>query len=186
MRLPALLLAAASLLLTASALRAEALEDRCNALVDSQCGTRAVGECFADDAAWQALPEDCIGHVQTTIENAREAGEQARIEAALDRPGLVDRLGATYGRSYGGVLRAGPGIGEHKLASVAEGERIRLLERTEVVTDDYRWYRVMTAHGEGYQWGGIFCSDDPEALPGVLTVCGSEHEARLFGYDSTQ
>jgi len=79
------------------------------------------------------------------------------------------------------VLRAGPGTGERKLASVAEGERIRLLDRTGVVTDDYRWYRVMTVHGEGYHWGGIFCSDGPEPLAGVLTVCGSAHEASLFG-----
>jgi len=72
MRLSSFLLAA-SVLTAPMALRAEAPEDHCNALVDARCGAREVGECFADGAAWQALPEECIGPVQTRIENAREA-----------------------------------------------------------------------------------------------------------------
>jgi hypothetical protein len=161
--------------------QAQSQEDRCNAFVSQHCGKRAVGECFAGDADWQAVPQACVGDVQTMIEMAREAKAQEQEDAALDRPGLVDRLDQAYGRSYGGVLRKGPGTSHPKLASVAPGERIRLLENTGVDFDGHAWFRVNTAHGEGYHWGGIFCSDGDAPRPGVLTVCGSEHEASLFG-----
>ena len=163
------------------AVSAQDQEARCNAEVAKLCGQRSIGECFSDDKAWQAVSEDCVGDIQTAIEGEREWREQQAEEAALDRPGSSDLMNKTFGRSYGGLLRAGPGMQHPKLASVAEGERIRILEKTSEQLDDYTWFRVMTSHGEGFQWGGLFCSDGPEPLEGVLTVCGSEHEASLFG-----
>jgi hypothetical protein len=169
------------LVATPSVVRSQDHEARCNGAVAKHCGETPIGECFSDDKAWEAVPEDCIGDIQTAIEGEREAREQQAQDAALDPPGLSDLMNKTYGRSYGGLLRAGPGMQHPKRASVAEGERIRVLEKSAETLEGYTWYRVMTSHGEGFQWGGLFCTDGPDPLEGVLTVCGSEHEASYFG-----
>lgn len=161
-------------------LQAQHHQAHCSDFVERHCGARAPDACFAADGDWQAVPEACVGDVQTMVEMAREAREQARDEAALDADGLVDTLDRRYARSYGGVLRQGPSTSRPRLASLAEGEKIRLLA-PDAMWEGYRWYRVMTTHGEGYHWGGLFCSEGPEPLDGVLTACGSEHEATLFG-----
>ncbi|MBV2183213.1 MAG: SH3 domain-containing protein [Rhizobium sp.] len=73
--------------------------------------------------------------------------------------------------SYGGVLRAGPGMDSRKKASIRLGQRIELLEATGIWTDDYQWFKIRTASGTGYHWGGIFCTSGGPKPEGVLYDC---------------
>jgi hypothetical protein len=61
--------------------------------------------------------------------------------------------------SWGGIVRSGPGQEFSKLATLAEGERITLIENTGVWANDYPWFRIeYRGSRRGYQWGGIICS----------------------------
>lgn len=60
--------------------------------------------------------------------------------------------------SWGGIVRAGPGQEYARVATLAEGESITLLENTGVYSNDYPWFKIRYRGGrEGYQWGGIVC-----------------------------
>ncbi|MEX2629966.1 MAG: SH3 domain-containing protein [Tistlia sp.] len=57
--------------------------------------------------------------------------------------------------SWGGKLRAGPGTDYPQTGSLAEGERVTLLERTSVLRDGLPWFLIELSDGRtGYQWGG--------------------------------
>lgn len=61
--------------------------------------------------------------------------------------------------SWGGIVRDGPGQDFAKVESLDEGERILLIERTDVVTDGFPWFKISFRGGRtGYKWGGILCS----------------------------
>jgi len=176
------LLVSAALWLPVSA-AAQGHDADCLDLAARLCGETPVGQCFAaDEALWQRVPDRCSGDLQTMIEMEREAGEQNAEDAALLAADVRDFQGGRLGNTYGGQLRSGPGTSHTRVAGLAEGERIRILENTGQWFDDYLWYRVQTRHGEGYLWGGLFCADGGGEQPeGVLTTCGSTHEAQLFG-----
>jgi hypothetical protein len=61
--------------------------------------------------------------------------------------------------SWGGIVRSGPGQQYARVASLKEGERVTLLARTDVIKDDYPWFKIrFRGTHEGYQWGGILCA----------------------------
>jgi Bacterial SH3 domain len=73
--------------------------------------------------------------------------------------------------SWGGVLRDGPGQQYRKIGSLAEGERVTLMARTDVMDGDFPWFKITTQSGQtGYQWGGILCSTGAER-PGLFQTC---------------
>ena len=41
------------------------------------------------------------------------------------------------------------------MATLAEGERITLIENTGIVSNGYPWFKVLSNSQPGYQWGGI-------------------------------
>lgn len=63
-------------------------------------------------------------------------------------------------RSYGGKVRAGPGMEFDQIASLREGDAMTLLNNTGVAMNGYDWFFIRLPDGqEGYQWGGLLCSD---------------------------
>jgi SH3 domain-containing protein len=73
--------------------------------------------------------------------------------------------------SWGGVLRDGPGQQYRKIGSLAEGEPVTLMARTEVMENDFPWFKITTKSGQtGYQWGGILCAIGVER-PGLFQTC---------------
>lgn len=77
--------------------------------------------------------------------------DEAAEEAALN-------IGA---RSYGGKLRAGPGMEFMQVGSLAEGDRVTLLVNTQERMNGYDWFFIRLPNGEeAYQWGGLLCSDE--------------------------
>jgi len=73
--------------------------------------------------------------------------------------------------SWGGIVRSGPSQEFSRLAALAEGEPVTLLENTGVTHNDYPWFRIRyRGSREGYQWGGILCSvGDP--VPELFETC---------------
>ncbi len=156
----AALASAALLAASASAVLAQDDDEACWKLVDSLCGPTSVGECFVSMAQWSAIPDSCLGPVQTAIEMEREANAEQASEAALP----------AKGRSWGGHLRAGPGQDFKSLGALSEGQPVTILERTDVLFQDLPWFRIRTATAEGFTWGGILCAIDTP-LDGVYLVC---------------
>lgn len=137
--------------------------------VEDLCGKTPVMQCFADDAQWSKIPERCQGDVQSMFEAENDS---AAAEDAAPADGEADTAIADLSAlSYGGVLRAGPGMDSRKKASIRLGQRIELLEATGIWTDDYQWFKIRTASGTGYHWGGIFCTSGGPKPEGVLYDC---------------
>jgi len=75
------------------------------------------------------------------------------------------------GRSYGGVVRAGPGMDTRRLDSLPEGASITIIRRTDASMNGYDWFEIQQSNGNlGYQWGGIMCSENT-LISGVFQVC---------------
>lgn len=73
--------------------------------------------------------------------------------------------------SWGGVVRDGPGQKFRKIATLAEGERVRLIENTGEMFNDYPWWKIEFSRGRsGYQWGGILCSLNAP-IEGIYETC---------------
>lgn len=73
-------------------------------------------------------------------------------------------------KSWGGIVRSGPGTDHRRLDSLREGERISLLERTDVYRDKWPWFRIRYRGKVGFQWGGIICGIDRQ-IPGAFEIC---------------
>jgi uncharacterized protein YraI len=74
-------------------------------------------------------------------------------------------------RSWGGVVRSGPGGDYPRVASLREGDAVTILARTGVTWNGFEWLKI-SYHGNqvGYQWGGILCPIGT-ALQGTYEVC---------------
>lgn len=73
-------------------------------------------------------------------------------------------------KSWGGIVRAGPGQNYRKKASLREGEWVTLLERTNKVFQDRPWFKIKYRGRIGYKWGGILCSVG-DYVEGTYQVC---------------
>jgi membrane-bound inhibitor of C-type lysozyme len=96
----------------------------------------------------------------------------------LAAPALAERLDLP-GRSYGGKVRAGPGMAHAQTDSTQLNTPILLLERSDHM-DGYDWFFIQLPDGTtGFQWGGLMCAEGE--IHGVLTICGSPQDAELSG-----
>lgn len=77
----------------------------------------------------------------------------------------------TMAKSWGGIVRDGPGLNFRKLANLREGDPIVLVEQTDVEMDGFPWFKI-TYDGSrtGFQWGGLICSSGRQ-VPGTFQQC---------------
>jgi len=73
-------------------------------------------------------------------------------------------------KSWGGVVRSGPGMKFKKRASLKEGEWITLLERTNKMMNGYPWFKIKYRGRVGFKWGGILCSVGTQ-VEGTYQTC---------------
>ncbi len=74
-------------------------------------------------------------------------------------------------KSWGGIVRSGPGMNYRKKASLSEGEYIMILERTGKMMNGYPWFRIQYRGGRtGFKWGGILCSVGKQ-IEGTYQTC---------------
>ncbi|MEL6288023.1 MAG: SH3 domain-containing protein [Pseudomonadota bacterium] len=81
-------------------------------------------------------------------------------------------LGARFpvgGSSLGGNVRDVPGLDGRRVATLREGDRVRIIEGTGERYQGYEWFRIRFNGGAGYQWGGILCAD--RRVTGIFEVC---------------
>lgn len=97
----------------------------------------------------------------------------AKVPAAqADRSGARADYPMIAG-SWGGIVRSGPGSGFDKVASLKEGEEVRLLAPgAPVKAGDYPWFKISFGDNDttGQMWGGILCSTGVER-PDLFKVC---------------
>lgn len=110
-----------------------------------------------------------------TERRAKELDRSRREDpAVVQAPSLsapaLSRFPSLAG-SWGGIVRAGPGQAYAPVASLREGERVVLLNRSDGLTNDYPWFRIRFQHSrEGFMWGGILCSLD-QPTPDLFKIC---------------
>ena len=73
-------------------------------------------------------------------------------------------------KSWGGIVRSGPGQRFRKIASLREGEPITVLEQTAEYFQDRPWFKIRYRGRVGYHWGGIICPKG-RAVQGTFQVC---------------
>ncbi len=73
--------------------------------------------------------------------------------------------------TWGGIVRAGPGMNYQKIASLEEGEAVTLLRKSSVIFNRYPWFVIRFDNGRiGYQWGGILCATT-QMVEGIFQKC---------------
>ena len=77
------------------------------------------------------------------------------------------------GRSYGGKVRAGPGISFKQIGSLFYNDKLKILTDTNRQFNSYNWFKVKYRGKIGYQWGGLLCSDGLK-LPDIYEQCPSQ------------
>jgi hypothetical protein len=78
--------------------------------------------------------------------------------------------------SWGGVVRDGPGQSYGKVDSLQEGDTVTLVERTDVMENNFPWFKITySGGGSGYQWGGILCAIGKER-PDLFKTCTTAAE----------
>jgi uncharacterized protein YraI len=95
----------------------------------------------------------------------------AAAAIAFTSTGAVVAQSDWPGYSYGGVLRAGPGMEYQQVGSLGDGDWIAVLQDTGVWMDGYQWFYIDSPLGTGYHWGGIMCIDGQDHPEGMFGVC---------------
>lgn len=72
--------------------------------------------------------------------------------------------------TWGGTVRRGPGQRYPRVASLVEGARVVLVEKSDVTWNGFPWFRIRFDGGEGFMWGGILCATGAPQ-PGVYQSC---------------
>jgi len=104
----------------------------------------------------------------------RQAGQEDihciyPIPAAIN--GGFDSVAGVQAKSWGGIVRSGPGMEHQKVASLREGDPIVLEERSDVEMNGFPWFRItFNGNQTGFQWGGIICPVG-QPVPGTFQQC---------------
>jgi hypothetical protein len=73
-------------------------------------------------------------------------------------------------KSWGGIVRSGPGMEFKKVGSLQEGDPITAIEQS-TEFNGYFWYKIRFGKNKtGYQWGGIICPIG-KLVPGTFEQC---------------
>jgi hypothetical protein len=94
-----------------------------------------------------------------------EAPKQCKVTStssnSAETSGEIEgNVSSTGNFALGGNVRSGPGIQNEKIDSLAYGEPIAIVSRTDVQYEGYEWYEIEYGEGQsGFMWGGIMCSN---------------------------
>jgi uncharacterized protein YecT (DUF1311 family)/membrane-bound inhibitor of C-type lysozyme len=131
------------------------------------------GQLKQDQRAWLGRRNACGANDQCIegglLERTGYLNEYLEPASAPPRPGGVP-AGAFAAKSWGGIVRAGPGQQFNRVASLNEGEPITVLERSGAVFQGRPWFRISFRGQVGYHWGGIICPIG-RPVPGTWQVC---------------
>jgi hypothetical protein len=132
---------------------------------DSQGGGGQVKKTTAPKVQKTTKPEVVVQGGQPKV-----AAKEPKALSKKPAPKKATVAGAKA-KSWGGVVRSGPGMDYPKVASLAEGQPITLLEYADVpVFNGYSWFKIKFGTKTGYQWGGILCGVGKQ-IPGAFETC---------------
>lgn len=81
---------------------------------------------------------------------------QAAYQNRLNEISALTPSGHAF--SWGGNYRQAPSIDAMRLGSFKQRQPIKIISKTEVVLNNYSWFKIAVDGQEVYQWGGILCS----------------------------
>lgn len=122
------------------------------------------------------VPADVVtpGGANATIQAQSAPGAKPDTAVRTETPATAETASVAKNfpaKSWGGVVRDGPGMEHRKLASLAEGDPITVEESTGVDMNGYPWFKIRFGKNKiGYQWGGIICPIGQE-MPGTYEKC---------------
>lgn len=112
--------------------------------------------CGANDACIEREISDRIGYLNEWMTpGAPQQGQAGALFQA---------------KSWGGIVRSGPGTGYARIASLSEGEPITVIERTGQFYQGRPWFKISFRGQLGYHWGGIICPIG-HSVDGTFQVC---------------
>lgn len=78
-------------------------------------------------------------------------------------------------RSWGGIVREGPGGNTKKISSINEGDQITLMGVAEGLDNGFPWFKIAygSAPEMGFMWGGIICAIGAERSD-VFKTCPNQ------------
>ena len=95
----------------------------------------------------------------------------AELEEWQKPPGASTDGGFPHAaRTFGGIVRSGPGMDFPKVASLEEGIAVTLVADAGVDMGGFQWFAITWRGKKGFMWGGIMCSKG-DHVTGVLSVC---------------
>lgn len=88
--------------------------------------------------------------------------------------------------SWGGIVRKGPGQSFAKQDSLAEGDAVSLMGKSDELDNGYPWFKIWYGPDQkkGYMWGGILCAkgkpraDVFEMCPGAKPASEADDQDR--------
>ena len=129
--------------------------------------------------SFRALLQGPPQTVGTACTGTNDEGESYIGVVANDRPDGVTTIPPEQtghagfplpAKSWGGIVRTGPGQQYLRAASLREGEPIVILERTSEQFQGLPWFKISYRGQIGYHWGGIICPKG-QPIPGTFQVC---------------
>ena len=83
----------------------------------------------------------------------------AALLACDARPSVAEDFPVAAG-SWGGIVRSGPGQSYDKQDSLAEGDDVSLMGKSDEIFNGYPWFKIWYGPDQkkGYMWGGILCA----------------------------
>ena len=113
---------------------------------------------YADNNSETQLLKNKIQDLELQLKHCKES---------LEKQGVLN----VPGRSYGGILRAGPSMNYPKIASLKYRQKLTLVKKDNHTWNGYNWFKIKTSSGMiGYQWGGILCSSKIYQV-GIYKIC---------------
>jgi uncharacterized protein YecT (DUF1311 family)/membrane-bound inhibitor of C-type lysozyme len=130
------------------------------------------GELKQDQRSWIGQRNGC-GANDSCIEG-QVLGRTAYLNEYL-QPGSAlapsqPQGGGFAAKSWGGIVRSGPGQQFARIASLNEGESIIVLQQARQSFQDRPWFKIRFRGRTGYHWAGIICPIG-QVVPGTFQVC---------------
>ncbi|OJF94366.1 hypothetical protein AX760_03420 [Pararhizobium antarcticum] len=140
-----------------------------NSIQITQGGSDVIGCVFP-------VPVEVVtpGDANANVQAQSAPGVKPDMTIRSDGAATVETEAATEpfpAKSWGGVVRDGPGMEHAKIASLKEGDPITVEQSTGVDMNGYPWFKIRFGKDRiGYQWGGIICPVGQEK-PGTFEKC---------------
>ncbi len=118
--------------------------------------------CGSNDQCIETSLNDRIAYLNEYLEPGQPPQQQPPQTGGVTFP--------FQARSWGGIVRSGPGTQYGKIASLNEREPITVLQQTGQYYQDRPWFKISFRGRVGYHWGGIICPTG-RTVPGTYQVC---------------